>query len=461
MKTFVIDSNKIMTQGCIVESGKMLRYDIEVADDAPITGNIYKGRVTNVNHQKRIAFIDIGLEKNGMINFKDVTDDVKLVAGQEILVQVISDPYEEKGAKLTTELSFQGSYMVLLSGASSVAVSRKILQEDKRVFLLKKFETFIGDTPFVGAIVRTDAAKAPLEALVEEFDLLKSQLKAILKYRVLGSAPRLIREQKGLLDQYKKLFEVDKDHWLTNDKEVAEYSVGILGKKSVQYYAGHDLFDYAGCKQDVERLRARYIGLPSGGELVVDYTEACTVIDVNSGKQRKGTPTHDVLFKINCEAMEMTRWLLEKGNIGGAIIVDLINMNNPAKREDLIKAAKEIFQGSNCYIAGISALGFLEITRKRLSKPAHKIFEYTKASKGQVFYEANMLYYLNMFVNEVRRLTVHHSGRHYIFFATGAFIDSVGEYELLSSDGAFYENKEVTVELIEDKSLLSPFKITY
>ncbi len=461
MKTFVLDSNILMTQGCVVENGSLLRYDIEYGNETRVAGNIYKGRVTFVNHQKRFGFIDIGLEKNAMINFKDLTSDVTLVAGQDLLVQVISDPYEEKGAKVTTELTFQGKYMVLLSGSDSVGVSRKIVDEDKRQFLMEKFQQFIGDLSSVGVIVRTEADKAHLDELAEEFQQLHNQLKALLKYRVLGKAPRLIREQKGLVDDYKKQFNPQKDQWLTNNQEIYDYSIALLGKKSVQYYSGHDLFDYAGCRNEIEKLRAYKLPLNSGGELVIDYTEACTVIDVNSGKQRKNTPTHDVLFNINCEAMEMTRWFLEKGNISGAILVDLINMNSPSKQVKLLDAARRIFKGSDCYVVGISGLGFLEITRKRVSLPAYKIFEFRKPTDGEKSYDGNTLYYLNKIINEVRRLAVHHSGRHYKFRCTPRFIGAIMEKELLSKEGVFYENKEVTVELIEDCTLKTPYKITY
>lgn len=461
MKTFVIDANKLLTQGCIVENGKLLKYDIESDDQTRVAGNIYKGRITNVNRQKRIGFIDIGLDKNAMINLKDVTKDVALVAGQDVLVQVISDPYEEKGAKLTTELSFQGKFMVLLSGGTSVGVSRKIESEEKRNFLTEKIASLIGPNETIGVIVRTDAAKASLDDLVSEFNLLKNQLNEMLSYRVLGKAPRLLREQKGIIDQYAKLFNPSEDKWITNDLEISQYSIDLLGKKSVQYYAGHDLFDYVGCSQEIQRIKAYKIALPSGGELVVDYTEACTVIDVNSGKQRKNTPAYDILYKINCEAMEMTRWLLEKGNIGGAIIIDLINMKEPQKQNQLIDSAKKIFKGSDCYVAGMSALGFLEITRKRVIKPAHKVFEFQRPKNDEKMYELNTLFYLNQFINEVRRLAVHHSGRHYKFLASLEFSTAIAENELLSKEGKFYENKDVTVEIIDDVTLKTPFKITY
>lgn len=459
MKTFVLDGNVLMTQGCVIEDGKLLRCDIDTGEETQIAGNIYKGRVTFVNHQKHIGFIDIGLERNGMINFKDVTGDVQLIAGQDVLVQVISDPYGEKGAKLTTELSFQGKYIVLLTGSESIGVSRKIDTPEKKKFLVDKIKELIGDLPHVGAVIRTDAATANVDTLVEEFQLLKNQMEQMLGYRVLGNAPRLLREQKGLLDQYGKLFNSEKDQWITNDPKIYEYSVESLGKKNVQYYAGHDLFDYTGCKQTMDELRSYRLPLASGGELVIDYTEACTVIDVNSGKQKKNAPTHDVLFKINCEAMERTRWFLEKGNIAGAILIDLINVGNSQGR--LIQAAKEIFKGSDCYIAGISALGFLEITRKRVTKPAHKIFEYHKPIDGSRYYEPNLLFYMNQFINEVRRLTIHHSGRHFKFLCSSDFKRTVELNKLVDTQGKFYENKDVEVTLIEDDSLKVPFKITY
>ncbi len=461
MKTFVIDGNKLITQGCIVEKGQLLKYDIESDDETRVAGNIYKGKTTYVNHQKRIGFIDIGLDKKGMINFKDVTKDVNLLAGQDILVQVISDPYEEKGAKLTTELSFQGKYMVLLAGGSSIGISRKIESEEKRHFLTKKLVELLNKDDAIGVVIRTDAEKASIDELVDEFHQLKNQLNEMLKYRVLGNSPRLLREQRGLIDQYVKQFNPDKDKWITNDLEIYQYTIDLLGKKSVQYYAGHDLFDYVGCSKDIQRIRAYRLDLPSGGEIVVDYTEACTVIDVNSGKQRKNTPTHDVLYTINCEAMEMSKWLLEKGNIGGAIIIDLINVKNTQQQKQLIDAAKLIFKGSDCYIAGISALGFLEITRKRVNKPAHKVFNFRKPTKDNLLYEPNTLFYLSQFINEVRRLTVHHSGRHYKFLATPLFTKAVAKNELLTKEGTFYENSNVTIEIIEDVTLDSPFKITY
>jgi len=460
MKTFVLDSNLIMTQGCIVEDGRLLRYDISYGEETRLAGNIYKGRVTNVNKDKKHAFVDIGLEKNGMINFKDVTDDVTLNGGQEILVQVISDPYENKGAKLTTELSFQGKYLVLLSGTGSIGLSRKIPSEEKRTFLNRKIKEFIGDKPFVGAVVRTEAAKASIDDLRQEFDLLMNQLNQTLNYRVLGNAPKLLRKEQDLLEQYIKMYSPE-DKWITNDKALYEKSLERLGKKAVEYYAGHNLFDYTRCKNDIERIKAHKLPLKSGGELVIDYTEACTVIDVNSGKEKKGTPSSDALFKINCEAMEETKWFLEKGNISGAIIVDLMGIGNSANQKRLLDAAKEIFKRSDCYVAGLSALGFLEITRKRVSKPAHKIFEFRKPLNESWQYETNDLYALNTFINEIRRMMTHYNGKHYKILCKSSFKDVIINSGVILSSGQFYENKTVTVDLIVDRDIETQFKITY
>ncbi len=459
MKNFVIDANKLLKRCCILNHNDLLSYDIEINNDMSVVGNIYKGRVTYVDIVKGFGFVDIGLKKQGIINFSDVKDTIKLHAGSDVLVEVISDPYMEKGAKLSAELSFAGKFMVLytLGNRKEIKISKKITDMDIRMDLEIYFDKLLGNKN-IGVIVRTSSKDALKEELNDEFLELYSQMCEVLKYNTLGNSPKIIRENMGILSEYIKLFDVEKDIWITNDKNVYEYLVHIYNKKLVKYYSSHDLFDFAKCKHIVDKLKKRKFPVANGGELVIDYTEACTIIDVNSGK-KKASQSVESIYDINIEAIKEIKWFIEKANLSGAIVVDIINMRRD-KMLKFLKETKTVFKNSDIYIAGISNLGFLELTRKRKQKPLHQIFEY-KLLYNDDCYTPNILYDVLGFINEIRRMKSHYNSNEFKFLVTDKFYNMIFDESIILENNQFYEDKDITVNLVIDKDLDKSYKISY
>ena len=362
----------------IVENGRLA--EVFWANKDENVGKIYKGKVKDLIPGLSCAFIDIGLSKNAFLYAGDVKFLEKknkgnvfdlLKTGQEIMVQVKKEAFCEKGARVTGDLTIPGHFLVLLPFQTEVSISRKITCDDLRHHLRGIIEKNKPEN--VGIIVRT----ACLEAEdYEIFSELQEHLKVWneIKDRYHNSkAPSVIYEDIDVLERtLRDYIDGDISKVIINNsrlrKKIENYISQIRPQHniSIQYEKG-DLFEKYGLEKDIRKCLRRKVWLRSGGYLVFDKTEAMTVIDVNSGKYTGKNDFEDTVFRLNMEAAVEIPRQLRLRSVGGIILVDFIDMKYKSNIDKVVTAFKNEIANdkAHTFIAGMTGLGFLEMTRKR------------------------------------------------------------------------------------------------
>lgn len=358
----------------VCEDGDLNYFEAVRPGMTTLVGNIYLGRVQNVHKGIEAAFVDIGAEKNAFLYVGDTTE--KLSHGQQILVQVTKEANGSKGAGVTMRYSLPGHRVVLMPTAPSVGVSRRIEREAERERLKAIAGKFC--PPNMGVIFRTEAADASEEVLADELKALLATHKNIIEQAKERKAPTLLYDDADILRRLARDFCVadtdeivldDRRAWLTVRELTVPDSPDMTTK--IKLYEGpQPIFAYYGIEREVASLSARIVHLPDGGYLVIDKTEALTVIDVNSGTYAGRQSLSETVFRLNMTAAKEILRQLRLRDIGGIIVVDFIDMNKPAHREQLLEYMREQANKDRAktHIAGLTALGLVEITRKRTRK---------------------------------------------------------------------------------------------
>jgi ribonuclease E len=384
-----------MTQIALLEGRSLVEHYVSrLADDSnQIDGNIYRGRVQNVLPGMEAAFIDIGTPKNAVLYRGDVrydTDDVEspssgqprieqvLKAGQSILCQVTKNPIGAKGARLTQEVSLPGRFVVLVPDSTTYGISKRLDDAERK--RLRKIVDAVKPKGH-GIIVRTAAAGASSEELQGDVNRLVQQWDAIsaeagkgagpaLLYREPDMALRVIREElnreyRGVVIDDLILFEQVRDYVAAVNPELAD---------RVEYYDPEEehlpLFERFHVHEQLHKALDRKVYLPSGGSLVIDRTEALTVIDVNTGKNVGTTNLEETVYRNNLEAAEEVARQLRLRDIGGIIVIDFIDMEIRENRDKVSSALRAALarDKTRTQAFDISELGLVEMTRKRVSE---------------------------------------------------------------------------------------------
>lgn len=366
-----------------------------------IVGNVYKGKVDNVLPGLEAAFVDIGLEKNGFLHVDEIvlpgietpkrgrgtgtgpkiTDLLK--PGQEIVVQVIKDPLKSKGARLSMELTIAGRYLVYAPTGEGTGVSKR-LDDKERERLRKEIKGL--DTGGGGVIVRTAAHGATREGFEREM-LYLQKLHEVLQARVEKSqAPSLVFQEADLAVRVvRDIFADDFERALIDDDAQYERLRGFLQRTApdlvdkVERYKGRKpLLEEYSVDQEIDSLLERRVDLPSGGYLIIDYAEALTVIDVNSGSfvgKGKQARLEDTITKINLEAAEEVVRQLRLRDIGGIIVIDFIDMARAKNRDAVLKTLRSALEQdrTKTYTAELSKLGLVEMTRQNVTEGVREI----------------------------------------------------------------------------------------
>jgi ribonuclease G len=367
-----------------------------------IVGNIYKGRVDNVLAGLEAAFVDIGLEKNGFLHVDEIVlpgveaprrgrgsgRDARQISdmlgpGQEIVVQVVKDPLKTKGARLSMDLTIAGRYMVLAPFGEGVGVSRR-LEEKERERLRKegaKLRLSGG-----GVIIRT-AAQGATRADLERELLYLYKLGEVLQKRVdETTAPALVFQEADLSvrvvrDIYSDTFE----RAIVDDPKQHHRLVSFFTRTAPQlvehvelWEEEQPLFEAYGVEQVLDSTLQRRVDLPSGGYLMIDYAEALTVIDVNSGSfigRGKGARLEDTITKTNLEAAEEVVRQLRLRDIGGIIVIDFIDMARARNRDAVLKTLRKSLDEdrTKTFVVEISPLGLVEMTRQNVTEGVREI----------------------------------------------------------------------------------------
>ncbi len=380
----------------VVEDGAVVEFYTERPSSQKIAGSVFLGKVVNVLPGMQAAFVDIGEEKNAFLYVKDaltppnlddldgppvprkrkkkgITDLVR--PGEQIVVQVIKEAIGTKGARVTRHVTFPGRYLVLMPTVDYVGVSRRITTEDERRRLRKIAR---GIKPAnVGLIIRTVAENKTEEEIQNDLDFLLKVWSNVQKKARSAKAPSVIHRDSELV------FRVVRDELNESTARMIVDDVSVYGKvldlldavspgmkDRVIYYRDKEtpLFDTYGVESAVEKALGRQVWLRSGGYLVIDHTEALTVIDVNTGRYVGGKNLADTVFKTNMEACEEIVRQLRLRDVGGIIIVDFIDMETPSHRARLLQEFEEKLKSDHTktVVVGLTGLGLVELTRKKV-----------------------------------------------------------------------------------------------
>jgi ribonuclease G len=382
----------------VVEDDRVAEAYLERPERRSIAGNIYKGTVDNVLPGMEAAFIEIGLEKNGFLYVDEVVgpelegrshgrkiQDL-LSRGQDVLVQAVKDPMKSKGARLTTEISLPGRFVVFVPSGEGLGVSRR-LEDDERTRLrdiLKGLDVKKG-----GVIVRTAAEGASAEDIERDLVFLQRLWKTIETRAKSAKAPSLVYQESELpLRVVRDLFTGDFVSAQIDHERTYKRVIGYLKKTSPhmaervhRYRNKTPLMEASGVDAEIRSTLSRRVDLPSGGYLVFDYAEAFTVIDVNTGRfvgsrsKSSGGRLEDTITKNNLEAVKEVVRQLRLRDVGGIIVIDFIDMANPKNRATVEEALKNELERdrTKTYVVEISPLGLVEMTRQNVTDGPREI----------------------------------------------------------------------------------------
>ncbi|MBV8639713.1 MAG: Rne/Rng family ribonuclease [Candidatus Eremiobacteraeota bacterium] len=389
----LISSDPWENRVAILEDGSLAELYIE--REEKVIGSIYKGKVQNVLPGMGAAFVDIGLGRNAFLYVDDInkqplnigdveithghsgfTINEKVKKGDDVLVQIVKEPRGLKGARISTNISLPGRYLILMPTGKYSGVSRKIESAEERNRLKAIMKRIRPEG--MATVVRTAAAGVSEAELIADLGVLIRMWHGILETFKRAPSPSLLHRDMNLVYKAARDFiTADVDKVLIDDEEeyrkVREF-LQLLGPQyldRVQHYNhGRNLFDDYKITDEIQRLMKPKINLPSGGSIVIESTEALTVIDVNSGKFTGGRNLEDTIVKTNLEAASEIARQVRLRDIGGIIVCDFIDMSSEASRNKVIKALEDGLRRdrTRATIQSFSNLGLLEFTRKRVGK---------------------------------------------------------------------------------------------
>lgn len=374
----------------VLEDGVLVEHYVAKNQDASLIGNVYLGRVQNVLPSMEAAFVDIGRGRNAVLYSGEVDWDAAAVnspgnaqtrrielalkPGDKVLVQVTKDPIGHKGARLTSQVSLPGRYLVYVPNGSMNGISRK-LPDTERARLKKILKEVLPDN--VGVIVRTAAEGATDEQLTLDVNRLTAQWASIAKQVDTVSGPALLHSEPDLLIKIvRDVFNEDFHKMVISGDDSQEIIESYLRQvapdlvERVQRYEGErDAFDEYRISEQIEKALDRKVWLPSGGSLVIDRTEAMTVVDVNTGKfVGSGGNLEETVTKNNLEAADEIVRQLRLRDIGGIIVVDFIDMVLESNRDLVLRRLVECLSRDRTkhQVAEVTSLGLVQMTRKKL-----------------------------------------------------------------------------------------------
>ncbi|ALX67115.1 Rne/Rng family ribonuclease [Microbacterium sp. XT11] len=385
-RKMVVRSKNGRTQIGVLEDGVLVEHYVARNQDASLIGNVYLGRVQNVLPSMEAAFVDIGRGRNAVLYSGEVDWDgvetgnqprrieLALKPGDRVLVQVTKDPVGHKGARLTSQISLPGRYLVYVPGGSMNGISRK-LPDNERARLKRILKEVLPESS--GVIVRTAAEGATEEQLTRDVQRLTTQWEHIQKQVETQQAPALLHAEPDLLVKIvRDVFNEDFGKMLIQGEDAQRTITAYLESvapdllERVEPYTDEvDPFDAFRITEQIEKALDRKVWLPSGGSLVIDRTEAMTVVDVNTGKfVGSGGNLEETVTKNNLEAAEEIVRQLRLRDIGGIIVVDFIDMVLESNRDLVLRRLIECLSRDRTkhQVAEVTSLGLVQMTRKKL-----------------------------------------------------------------------------------------------
>ncbi|MDR0308131.1 MAG: Rne/Rng family ribonuclease [Chitinispirillales bacterium] len=411
-KKILFNATPTEKRAALLENEKVAELVVERPDHFRLVGNIYRGKVTSVLPGIQAAFVDIGINKGAFLHAADVDpslllakdDDLMerfsrqdtskrgrvaripiekvLEEGQEILVQVVKEPIGTKGAKLTTQISLAGRFLVLVPDTDFIGVSKKTHDMSRRS-RLKKIISQIKPKG-VGFIVRTIGLKVSETEFINEIHMLLDSWRHIQDEALSGCGIKLVHKELGITTRViRDLFSEDVTEVHVDQeedyKDVLSYVESLspaLAKRVFHYKEKIPLFDKFNVEKDLDRLLKRKIWLKSGGYILIDRTEALVAVDINTGRNIGKTSLEETIFKTNMDAAAEICRQLRLRDIGGLIVIDFIDMQSMENRRKIENFMRKTLEADPTATActGLSKFCLMEITRKRVRPELQEFF---------------------------------------------------------------------------------------
>jgi ribonuclease G len=404
-RELIINSEPLEKRVGLLIDGILDKFDIERASgDDRVVGGIYKGRIKNLDPGLKAAFVDIGLPKNAFLHYWDILpsaadSSIEVVrvnkpakkrknekitikdipnlypVGTEIVVQVTKGPIGTKGPRTTTNLSLPGRFIVLMPYSAQCGISRKI-EDNKERARLKKIIQSLTIPEGMGIIVRTAGEGKKARYFVRDLHILLKKWDSIAKNMDAERAPASLYQEPDLVERTVRDFLTEEvDRVLIDNKQDRQRIIDLVSqissrsKSKISHYSDNiPIFERFNIERQIEQTFLRHVLLPSGGQIVIDETEALIAIDVNTGAHKtKSGDEKDTIFQVNCEAATEIARQIRLRNIGGLIIIDFIDMKQRRHRNAILARMKEAMADDKAktHILPISPLGIMQMTRQR------------------------------------------------------------------------------------------------
>ncbi len=376
-------------RAAIIEEGRVVELLIERSTEKRIVGSVYKGRVVNVLPGMQAAFVDIGRDKNGFLyrdellsyHLSQEDDETKktrnitefVTKGEELLVQVTKEGFGTKGPRLTGVVSFPGRYIVYMPQGGYVGVSRRMSSESERERWRKIGESLLAENE--GMIIRTVCENVEEEKVAQEVYFLRKFWEDVWKEGKNAKPPTLIHQDTGLVERIVRDFSFDDVEEVLIDNRTDYFRLKALLEPYPDYVAKlkwyqerENIFSTFGIEKELEKALSRHVWLKNGAYLIIDQTEALTVIDVNTGKFTGKTDLRDTIKKTNIEAAKEIARQLRLRDISGIIIIDFIDMKEHNDQQEVLQSFGRLLtqDRTKTNLVGLTGLGLVEMTRKKV-----------------------------------------------------------------------------------------------
>jgi ribonuclease G len=458
------------TRVAVLEQGVAQELHIERSSSLGIVGNIYRGNVCRVLPGMQSAFVEIGLQRAAFLHAADIMEchvggepqterpiQEVLHEGQSIIVQVIKEPIGTKGARLTTEISIAGRFLVFLPQQDHIGVSQRIEDEEEREMLRNRLLGLLPEKRSGGFIIRTMSETASDAELLADIEYLQKVWAKIqedskhadersLVFYDLSLPRRMLRD---VVNDQTVSIRVDSTATYEQLKEFAELYVAKAVKPLYHYQGERPIFDFYNIEKEIERALSRKVELASGGYLIFDQTEALTTIDVNTGSFVSGKNLSDTIFKTNLEAAHSIARQLRLRNLGGIIIIDFIDMDEEAQRETVLEELKKALDvdRARTNVNGFTSLGLVEMTRKRTRESlAHLLCETCEVCNGRGEHKTTQTICYEI-MRELLRESKQFNAKEFKVIASSGVIDMLLDEESQSlANLSDFINKRVTLQ---------------
>ena len=401
MNQIVINIDEFQSRAAIIEDEKVVEVLIEREEERRINANIYKGKVANVLPGMESAFVNIGLEKNaflyvndlrefeekyldGICNSERPIEDI-LTVGDEVVVQVLSEPRGTKGARVTTHYTIPGKYLVLMPNNNHIAISKKIKEEEER----NRLEEIVRDLKpeNMGVIIRTAAQGKSIFHFEREMEYLVKKWEDIEKKTSTAKIGEVLYKDNGIVATVlRDIFSNEIDELVIDNEEAYWEVIDYINafsektlKTKIKLYNDDEIgiFERYGIEKEIENALKEEVRLDCGGYLVIQKTEALISIDVNTGKNTGSYNLEQTVLNTNLEAAREIPRQLRLRNLGGIIIIDFIDMRLEEDKLKVLEALEQNLSKDRIKnnIVHFTDLGLIEMTRKRTGKPLYNYFQ--------------------------------------------------------------------------------------